>query len=269
MKYTRLFISCMVLLSSFFLVEAQENKYVYKDSAIFYADSVAADKEGSRIEEEEDNEVYDYEPDTTLTRNDLELVADSVAVLKRSQPLLYAQNLDSLLKGHSRQQQLAPPKKSWLSLVLLASITQYFFWLLAALFIGVILYQLFFTQGLFQRAGSTVAASRIVDNNREGLSIQADYAQLVNQAIAAKDFRLAVRYLYLQSLQRLSQKGVIEFAVDKTNYQYLRELSGKPYRELFGAITLHYEYVWYGEINIDETLYTTIREKFTRFNKAV
>ena len=99
--------------------------------------------------------------------------------------------------------------------------------------------------------------------------VSVDYNRLLNTAINKKDYRLATRYLYLQSLQKLIIAGAITYSPDKTNHQYLMEIYDKPYRQEFSLLTLHYEYAWYGDFLMEETGFTILQKKFISFNKQV
>ena len=140
--------------------------------------------------------------------------------------------------------------------------------MVAVVFVSFILYKLFFTEGFFQKTYAKIKVNGMPDET-EHLSGNTDYGKLINQAISVKNYRMAVRYHYLQSLQKLSSKAVIQFAPDKTNYQYVRELSGKTYKNAFASLTLHYEYVWYGEFEVDENIFNAIQNKFKQFNNEV
>jgi hypothetical protein len=39
-------------------------------------------------------------------------------------------------------------------------------------------------------------------------------------------------------------------------------MAGKKYSRAFAALTLDYEYVWYGEFEIDEVTFNLIQDKF-------
>ena len=105
--------------------------------------------------------------------------------------------------------------------------------------------------------------------DEDDLSMTADYDKLIDQSITSKNYRLAIRYLYLKSLQKLTEKGAIIFAVDKTNYQYVRELSGKLYKNTFATLTLNYEYVWYGEFEIDQIIFFKLQTEFKQFYNQI
>jgi hypothetical protein len=73
----------------------------------------------------------------------------------------------------------------------------------------------------------------------------------------------------LHTLHKLAGKELIMIAADKTNYQYVSELKNAMQRNDFAALTLNYEYVWYGEFAIDEQVYGKIRTGFKTFNDRI
>jgi len=87
--------------------------------------------------------------------------------------------------------------------------------------------------------------------------------------LQAGNYRLAVRYKYLQTLYKMAAKKMVELAADKTNYQYVREISNYNYQNEFAALTLNYEYVWYGEFEIEENIYKRIETGFSQFNNKL
>ncbi len=263
----------MLLLFSSFCSGAQDNNYVYKDTAMLYADSVEArGMEVAPVENNEKGNKEDYVADTVLRYNQLSVDPDSIMVLKNSKPFGYAKNLDSLLFQY--QQSLETDEASsknnisWLARFFLSPVTKYFFWMMAAIFVFFILYKLFFTEGFFQRSYPKADVTLLPDENENSLK-GTDYGKLIGRAVNSGDYRLAVRYHYLLTLQKLSSKGVIQFSVDKTNNQYVGGLSGKTYQSAFASLTLDYEYVWYGEFEIDENAFNTIQNKYKQFNSGV
>ena len=264
-----------------FCCGAQDNNYVYKDTAVLFADSVEAETKAMEKEklalypvenEKEENFEEEFITDTVLINNQLFVEPDSIKALKHSKPFSYAKNLDSMLYAYQQslesEEDAAKNKISWLERFLLSPVTKYFFWMLAIVFISIILYKLFFTEGFFQRSYAKINVAALPDE-RGALSKSADYGKLIAKAVSACNYRMAVRYHYLQSLQKLSLKGAIQFAADKTNHQYVNELTGKTYKKAFASLTLHYEYVWYGGFEIDEYVFNAIQNKFKQFNSGV
>lgn len=96
------------------------------------------------------------------------------------------------------------------------------------------------------------------------------YQQLLQKAYADKNYRLAVRMLYLQTLKVLSEKNLIRFQADYTNLHYLQQLAQSPLYNDFFTITRHYEYVWYGEFVPSEAAFHRIKTDFTHlYTKAM
>ncbi len=99
---------------------------------------------------------------------------------------------------------------------------------------------------------------------KDGISV-AKLSELLEVAIRKKDYHQAVRYLYQLSLHSLREKGLIQWKSDKTNYDYLHELTGHPAEPEFDRLTYFYEYVDYGDFPIDERQFATIRNVFQEF----
>lgn len=271
MIFPRILISCLFFFLCTATAGAQDKNYVYRDTSIVEVDSLeralAADEEPLEDTEESVEEEIVY-IDTSLVHNGLTVDSDSLLRLKKQSAFAYARNLDSLLNEYQRRQKEESSKKraepSWLERFFLSSATMYFFWLVAATFIVFILYKLFFAEGFFQRSYKRSPVV-ILHEEAESLSQHTDFQRLINTAIQQQNYRLAVRYYYLQSLQKLAAKSLIEYAPDKTNFEYLRELSGKKFRNDFAALTLNYEYAWYGEFEITAPVFEKIQQKFKQF----
>lgn len=95
---------------------------------------------------------------------------------------------------------------------------------------------------------------------------EVNFETLIEDALKEKNYRLATRYLYLKSLKLLTNKGIIEWHFDKTNSEYLNEIKNENTKSIFKRISYIYEYVWYGEFPIDETVYTKNRSDFEKIN---
>ncbi len=256
-------------------VAAQDKNYVYRDTAIVELDSAerSLSETGELVDDvgESDEEEVIY-IDTSLVDNGLGVLRDSLADVRDQAALSYAKNLDSLLNAHQEKQQLQQSKTkqgpSWLERFFFSSFTMYFFWILAGIFIAFILYKLFFAEGFFQRNYKKAPVTMLQDPE-EKLSRDTDYQRLVNAAIRDKNYRLAIRYHYLQSLQKMAEKSLIEYTPDKTNYEYLREISGKKFKTDFAGLTRNYEYAWYGEFDISEPVFEKIQQKFKQFYSVI
>lgn len=96
-----------------------------------------------------------------------------------------------------------------------------------------------------------------------------DFETLITNALRNKDYRLAVRFLYLKNLKLLSDSSIIKWSANKTNYNYQYEISNNTLRSKFLDITFIFDYVWYGEFTLNESDFFKIHSHMTEFNKMV
>ncbi|MEJ7692909.1 hypothetical protein [Daejeonella sp.] len=96
-----------------------------------------------------------------------------------------------------------------------------------------------------------------------------DFEPEIEKAIHNLDYRLAVRMLYLKCLKKLSDTGLISWQIDKTNSNYVAELVNSGKKEKFTFLTRQFEYIWYGEFNIDQPTFIEIQNDFKDFNKGL
>ena len=248
------FISILILLFCS-TAKAQDEKYVYTDSSVV---------------SESENVI---EIDTTVYFSELTVSSDSIEAWKNLKSFTYTKYLDSLLKAKKQEQDKQkktyeePAGNSWLDSILSSLGLQYFLWGLAVFFVLFILYKLFLTEGAFRKRTTSAAVTPEVAE--EHISSESDFTALIREAIKGGNYRLAIRYQYLQTLHKLAGKNLVELAVDKTNYQYVREIANQNYQNDFAALTLNYEYVWYGEFNIDENIYRKMEPGFVTFNNKL
>ncbi len=59
-----------------------------------------------------------------------------------------------------------------------------------------------------------------------------DFEAAIVQALAERDYRQAIRMLYLQTLKRLSDEGTIDWQPSKTPMQYARQVGRREFTEL-------------------------------------
>ncbi len=92
-----------------------------------------------------------------------------------------------------------------------------------------------------------------------------DFDKLIDEAVKAGMYRRAVRLYYLKSLKQLSDRSLISWEINKTNRDYLYELKTPALRSGFEAITYVYEYVWYGNTELDAEKFYKVKSTFHQF----
>jgi hypothetical protein len=91
------------------------------------------------------------------------------------------------------------------------------------------------------------------------------FEKAISNAISAGNYSLATRLMYLQALKLLSDKDLIGWHENKTNWQYVYELKHLPLRAAFRTITSIFEYVQYGNMKVDEAKFELVQDAFQNF----
>lgn len=96
-----------------------------------------------------------------------------------------------------------------------------------------------------------------------------DISKLIAQAIQQKNYRLAVRYYYLNTLKELEAKEFIIWEQQKTNEDYSKEIAQPTIRDSFVNLTRLYDFVWYGNFDINETEFFQVESDFIKAIKLI
>ena len=94
-----------------------------------------------------------------------------------------------------------------------------------------------------------------------------DYDTAIDAAVNQRNYRLAVRLLYLRTLKQLADADQIQYKPDKTNRQYVYELANSPLQTEFEMLTRQFEFVWYGDFPVDESQFGSVRRQFQSFDR--
>lgn len=113
-------------------------------------------------------------------------------------------------------------------------------------------------------AGIDVPYNEMLENIHE-INFDAE----IEKAVAQRNFKLAVRLLYLACLKQLSDAAVINWQIEKTNSEYLNEINNDAQRQSFGVLTRQFEFIWYGNFPVDAQSFKNINVLFADFKKLV
>lgn len=91
-----------------------------------------------------------------------------------------------------------------------------------------------------------------------------DFKTIIEKSKAANNHRLSIRYYYLWLLKKMSDNGVIEWDIEKTNSDYLYEIKRDSLKEDFQYLSYIYDYSWYGEFRVDDTLFEKAEKAFVK-----
>ena len=88
----------------------------------------------------------------------------------------------------------------------------------------------------------------------------------ISEAVKDRNYRQAIRYMYLKTLKLLSDNNIITLHAKSTNQDYIRQMYKHDILPQFRQLTRIYEYVWYGEFDPTEAQFEMISTSFNRFN---
>lgn len=94
---------------------------------------------------------------------------------------------------------------------------------------------------------------------------QSNLEELYAQALAAGNFRLAVRYYYLLVIRELSNKQLITWKKEKTNSDYIFDMMSNAFGKPFREITFLFEKIWYGKPELSEQNFLLVSSRFNEF----
>ncbi len=114
---------------------------------------------------------------------------------------------------------------------------------LTLMIVGIIIY---YRPSLFYNRKTDQLPDTGIEDNIYGF----DFNVEIRKAFERKDYRQAVRMVYLQTLRTLSDEALIDWQPFKTPTQYTYEVSSGTFREL----TNHFLRVRYGDFPADEEL---------------
>ena len=121
--------------------------------------------------------------------------------------------------------------------------------------------------GVKMFAGKSKSVEVPYDETLENIH-EIDFNEEIEAALQKKNYRLAVRLLYLSTLKLLSDKELIDWQPNKTNQAYLSEVPQEQAAE-FALLTRNFEYVWYGDFGLDASTFGEIQVSFLQFKAAV
>jgi hypothetical protein len=115
-----------------------------------------------------------------------------------------------------------------------------------------------------KQAAQQVPYTEFIENIHE-----INFDEAIENALLIKNYRLAVRLLYLRCLKQLSDNSMIKWKIEKTNSAYLNEISDAEYRRQFAVVTRQFEYIWYGDFPVDGQSFQNINTIFQEFKLAI
>jgi Domain of unknown function (DUF4129) len=268
----------VLLLGSFFGAQAQENvtdedtSLPQKEVQVIQAPMEDVNIDTAVTYQAPAEATLEEPVDTSLYLNDIFFSYDTIKAWRNLKDYAYARTLDSLLRNLKKKKQgtgpqVSAPDTGIFTGFLGSGILQVLLWTAAICFVLFLLYRLFLADGAFKRKTKSMQDDAAVEE--EIITQESDFDGLIRQALQNSNYRLALRYQYLRTLHLLAGRGMVSLAPDKTNFNYVSEINNPEYRNAFAALTLNYEYAWYGEFDVDRNIYEKIEQNFSSLNKKI
>ncbi len=96
-----------------------------------------------------------------------------------------------------------------------------------------------------------------------------DFNVLIQEAVQERNYRKAIRLYYLKSLKALTDKEIIEWKKNKTNSDYCEEIKNPRLGTNFAELSHLFDYVWYGEFDLNDQTFRETESKFQQFIQAL
>lgn len=122
---------------------------------------------------------------------------------------------------------------------------------------------------LFRKAPPIIARPEEEEEYSTENLFDIDYDSALKRAIAAQNYRLAIRLMYLQTLKELAQRNIIQYRQERTNNDYLLQLFQTSYYKDFFRLTRNFEYAWYGQFSVSSASFEQIKIEFATFKQRI
>lgn len=240
---------------------AQVEEVVVTDTTVIATEEEATN---SVATPEEDEDSYEKKP---APPPELRAVPDStVNKLKNNKDFEYANNpafwKKEVAEEKKRKRNSASAAEKLNGFFDSDGVRLFFYGLIGALLLWIIyriiiVNNLFVTRSSKSRQTTEEEVEEVLDNSSLDARAKA--------AIAQGNYRAAVRFLYLKTLNGLHEKGWIRYHAQATNYEYLNQVTPYGVGREFRFLTHVYEYVWYGEFSLREDQFNQVHQHFQQF----
>ncbi len=145
--------------------------------------------------------------------------------------------------------------------LLLAILLDILPYLLLGLLLALILY-LFGKMNPGNYLFGTPSRGELHFNEEEKIIKTRDIKKLIEKAVAAENYRLAIRYHFLYILQQLSRQELVIYDASKTDEEYVQEIKAPELQRRFKRLNRIYDFVWYGNFATTALDYDKIKNEF-------
>jgi hypothetical protein len=194
--------------------------------------------------------------DTVQLREVPAAVIDS---LRKDDAFWYADKTFGKKKMKEKEMKDSKLPSQWMNMTMLV--------IIVVIFIGLLAWYLF-QNNIIRRKQRFNPEDKEREISEENI-FDINYQQEIEKAIDSANYRLAIRLLFLRLLKNLSQKNIIQYKQERTNFDYLSQLSSGRYYKDFFRLTRNYEYAWYGKFDVSKESFGIIKTDFENFDRKL
>jgi hypothetical protein len=195
-------------------------------------------------------------PDTLELRQVPGSIVDS---LKKDDAFWYADHVFGKKQSKEKSFKTSNPSFQWMNMTTLLVIV--------VLFLGILAWYLL--QNNIVGRNQSITTKKISEDLITEDIFDINYQKEIDKAINVRDYRLAIRLMFLRLLTELSQKKIIEYKQERTNFDYLSQLYSTRHYNDFFRLTRNYEYAWYGKFDVTPETFGIIINEFENFNRKL
>jgi len=245
----------MCFLFTCFSTKAQDTTVA--DTIVAEADSgISIDQADTDYEHQNYFEHKSAPADTIALRQVPGNIIDS---LKKDDAFWYADHVFEKKAVKEKNFKARKPPLQWINMTTLLVIV--------VLFLAILAWYLL--QNNIVGRNQAITAEKIREDITSENIFDINYQREIDKAVNARDYRLAVRLMFLRLLKQLSQKKIIEYKQERTNFDYLSQLHSTGYYNDFFRLTRNYEYAWYGKFDVSRETFLVIKNEFENFDRKL
>jgi hypothetical protein len=227
-----------------------------------FPDSAAVQYQDEEVNEEEEDAAEE------ILSPSLRSVPDStVKRIKADPALAYANDPEYWAELQRKRKEPEPKKETEERDMSMLDFSGFFgavkivFIILLAAMLGFIIYKLMGNRWPWEKEARLVEEEAV---NEEDLDVD-ELQQKIREAIGNRKYRMAIRYSYLFTLRRLDEKGWIRLDARSTNHDYVKQMKERDPHGTFAWLTNVYDYVWYGEFELNEEQFNLVYKDFQKY----
>jgi hypothetical protein len=179
--------------------------------------------------------------------------------LKKDDAFWYADHVFEKKQSKEKNFKTTEPSFQWINMTTLLVIV--------VLFLGILAWYLL--QNNIVGRNQPITSKKISEDLSTEDIFDINYQKEIEKAMNAGDYRLAIRLMFLRLLTQLSQKRIIEYKQERTNFDYLSQLHSTRYYNDFFRLTRNYEYAWYGKFEVNQETFSIIKNEFEKFHRRL